>query len=179
MSIFESPGLKDGKIKNIKFIIMTRTYLSFTVCDELFAVNVTKVLEVLQKQHITKVPNAPNYIRGILNFRGEVVPVFESRTKFNLPERQNEIAFVIIVLDLSKENEGYRIGAIVDKVRDVISIDDADIKPVPTMSKEFDSTFLTGIYKQKEDFILMLDVEKVFTGEELIALKETNALQEI
>lgn len=157
---------------------MTNTYLSFIVCDELFAVNVSKVLEVLQKQHITHVPNAPNYIRGIINFRGEVVPVFESRIKFNLPDRNDEATFVVIVLDLSKEGEVFRIGAIVDRVKDVISIEESDIKPVPVMSKEFNTDFLYGIFKLNNDFIMLLDVEKVFTGDELLGLKEVNKIEE-
>ena len=155
---------------------MINTFLSFTVCDELYAVNVTKVLEVLEKQNITRVPNAPDYIKGIINFRGEVVPVFESRKKFNLPVRPDDASYVIIVLDLSHDNEIFRIGAVVDRVKDVISINDQEIKPVPPMSKEFNTEFLEGIYKQGETFIMLLDVEKVFTGDELSALKETNAI---
>jgi purine-binding chemotaxis protein CheW len=149
---------------------MTSTYLSFVVCDELFAVNVTKVLEVLQQQRITHVPNAPGYIKGIINFRGEVVPVLESRIKFNLPDREGENAFVIIVLDLSKGGDIFRIGAIVDRVKDVITIEDHEIKAVPAMSKDFNTDFLQGIYKQRNDFIMLLDVEKVFTSEEVHAL---------
>jgi purine-binding chemotaxis protein CheW len=158
---------------------MINTYLSFIVGDELYAVNVNKVLEVLEKQSITRVPNAPRYIKGIINFRGEVVPVFESRTKFNLSDRPEDAPHVIIVLDLSKDNDIFRIGAIVDRVKDVISIDDNDIKAVPAMSKEYNTEFLQGIFKMGETFILLLDVEKVFTGDELNAIKETNSLQEI
>ena len=149
---------------------MTSTYLSFVVCDELFAVNVAKVLEVLQKQRITHVPNAPDFVKGIINFRGEVVPVFESRTKFNLPNRAEDDAYVIIVLDLSTEGEMFRIGALVDRVKDVINIDDVEIKAVPAMSKDFNTSFLQGIYKQNNDFIMLLDVEKVFTSAEVSQL---------
>jgi|SRR5271166_2716865 len=152
---------------------MTSTYLSFIVCDELFAVNVTNVLEVLQKQRITHVPNAPEYIKGIINFRGEVVPVFESRNKFNLPPRPQESSYVVIVFDLSKGSDIFRIGTVVDRVKDVITIDDKEIKPVPPMSKEFNTDFLLGIFKQNTDFIMLLNVEKVFTGEEMNAIKET------
>jgi purine-binding chemotaxis protein CheW len=156
---------------------MINTYLSFIVCGELYAVNVTKVLEVLEKQNITRVPNAPDHIKGIINFRGDVVPVFESRKKFNLPARANDDSFVIIVLDLSQEGEMFRIGAIVDKVKDVISIDNQEVKPVPLMSKEFDTKFLEGIVKQDDNFIMLLDVEKVFTGDEINAIKETNIVE--
>jgi purine-binding chemotaxis protein CheW len=157
---------------------MSNTYLSFIVCDELFAVNVTKVLEVLQNEHITHVPNAPDYIKGIINFRGDVVPVFESRAKFNLSERPKNQSFVIIVLDLSSDNEVFRIGAIVDKVKDVISINDDEIKPVPAMGKEFNSEFLQGIFKLKDGFILMLDVEEVFNHDERKAIKDVQATED-
>ncbi|MCX7986672.1 MAG: chemotaxis protein CheW [Bacteroidales bacterium] len=146
---------------------MSQTYLSFIVHGELFAINVSKVLEVLQKQPITQVPNAPDYIKGIINFRGEVVPVFETRIRFNFPPRPDGDPFVIIVLDISDENQTLRMGAIVDRVRDVITIDENDIKPVPPMSKEFNTDFLSGIYKLNDDFIMILKVEKLFSSEDV------------
>jgi purine-binding chemotaxis protein CheW len=156
---------------------MNNTYLSFIISKELFAVNVSKVLEVLQKQAITKVPNAPDFIKGIINFRGEVVPVFESRIKFKLQDRSENESFVIIVLDLSKENEIFRIGAIVDCVKDVLTIDDSEIKPVPAMSKDFNTDFLQGIFKLHNDFIMLLDPEKVFSGAEISELKDAHKLE--
>lgn len=152
---------------------MKNTYLSFIIGDELYAVNVSKVLEVLEKQNISRVPNAPHYIKGIVNFRGDIVPVFETRDKFNLPTRKEGDTYVIIVLDLSQNAEAFRIGAIVDRVKDVLEIDDSEIKAVPTMSKEFNSKFLQGIYKLNNNFILLLDVEKVFTAEEIDVLAKT------
>ncbi len=151
---------------------MTSTYLSFIVCDEHFAVNVNNVLEVLQKQRITHVPNAPEYIKGIINFRGEVVPVFESRNKFNLPPRSAEDSYVVIVFDLIKGADIFRIGTVVDRVKDVITIDDNEIKPVPPMSKDFNSDFILGIFKKQSDFIMLLDVVKVFTSDEIVEIKE-------
>ncbi|MEJ5264701.1 MAG: chemotaxis protein CheW [Bacteroidales bacterium] len=146
---------------------MSQTYLSFIIEKELFAINVAKVLEVLQKQPITQVPNAPEYIRGIINFRGEVVPVFETRVRFHFPPRPQEDNYVIIVLDLSNEETIFRIGAIVDKVKDVINIDDSEIKPVPLMSKDFNTEFIYGVYKTNDDeFLMILNVEKLFTSDD-------------
>jgi len=156
---------------------MTNTYLSFMVGDDFFAVNVNKVLEVLQKQRINHVPNAPDYIKGILNFRGEVIPVFDTRVKFKLPDRQNDASFVIIVLDLSGDGELFRAGAIVDRVKDVFVIEDAEIKPVPTMSKNFNASFLQGIYKMHHNFIMLLDAENVFSTDELTEMKDINAVE--
>lgn len=152
---------------------MTNTYLSFMVCGEQFATDVGKVLEVLQTQHITVVPNAPGFIKGIINFRGDFVPVFESRVKFNLPDRDKDASFNIIVLDIARESEKFRTGVIVDHVRDVITINDNDIKPVPQMGHDLNTEFLNGIYKLNEDFILMLDVDNVFLGSELKAVGES------
>lgn len=146
---------------------MSNTYLSFVVGDELFAINVIKVLEVLQKQSITKVPNAPDFIKGIINFRGEVVPAFETRVKFNLKLREETAGFVIIIIDLQTGSETLRIGAIVDRVKDVITLNDSDIKPVPVMNKNFNTDFLSGIVKLNEKFILLLNVDKVFTTDQL------------
>jgi purine-binding chemotaxis protein CheW len=158
--------------------VMTSTYLSFIICGDLYAVNVTKVLEVLQEEHITSVPNAPAFIRGIINFRGDVVPVFETRVRFSLPERTSAESYNIIVLDVSEGADMFRLGAVVDKVKDVISVDDVDIKPVPAMSKEFNTEFLQGIFKLQNDFIMLLNVEKVFSGVEMIAIQESNSLQD-
>jgi purine-binding chemotaxis protein CheW len=156
---------------------MSNTYLSFTICNELFALNVAKVLEVLQKQKITVIPNAPDYIKGIINFRGEIVPVFEARTKFNFLPRNQEDSFVIIVLDLSVNEDVFRVGAIVDKVKDVINIEEQDIKPVPPMSKDFNTEFLAGIYNQNDDFIMILNPDKIFSIEEYEAIEKTNKQQ--
>lgn len=152
---------------------MSNTYLSFLIHGELFAINVAKVLEVLQKQPITQVPNAPEYIRGIINFRGEIVPVFETRVRFRFPPRPQEDAYVIIVLDLSNQENVFRIGAIVDRVKDVINIEDSEIKPVPPMSKEFNTDFLQGIYKKDKDFLMLLNIEKVFSSDEIHTITET------
>lgn len=151
---------------------MNNTYLSFVIGDELFATNVTKVLEVLQKQFITKVPNAPDSIKGIINFRGEVVPVFETRVKFNLPERDLSSNYVIIILDLQSGDETMRIGAIVDRVKDVIVVDNREVQSVPSMNNNFNVEFLCGVCKLNDKFILLLDVDKVFTSAQLQQINE-------
>jgi purine-binding chemotaxis protein CheW len=153
---------------------MSQVYLSFLICNELFAVSVFKVLEVLQKQTITNVPNAPEYISGIINFRGEVVPVFDTRVKFNRKSRNENDPFVIIVLDLANENESLlRIGAIVDSVRDVITFSNTDIKPMPPMDNKFDTSFINGVVKLNDHFILLLNIDKMFTNSEVNDLAET------
>jgi purine-binding chemotaxis protein CheW len=161
---------------------MSQVYLSFNIGNELFAINVLKVLEVRQKQQITPVPNAPDFIMGIINFRGEVVPVFDTRIKFNMEALKEEDTYAIAILDLIKNGEPFRVGATVDWVRDVITINESDIKPVPPMSSSFKTDFLAGIVRIDERFILLIDVDKVFTESELqeieTAAKTQNAPEE-
>lgn len=154
---------------------MSQVYLSFNIGNELFAINVLKVLEVLQKQKITPVPNAPDYILGIINFRGEVVPVFDTRQKFNLKSVNETNSYAVVILDMTKNGDSYRIGATVDKVKDVITIKDEDIKPVPPMSSTFNAEFLSGIVRLQEEFMLLFDVDQVFTKTELQSISQTTA----
>jgi purine-binding chemotaxis protein CheW len=141
---------------------MSQVYLSFGIGNEYFAINVLKVLEVLQKQDITPVPNAPGYIMGIINFRGEAVPVLDTRIKFNLISQNENNSFAIVVLDLVKNNDPFRIGATVDKVSDVITVSDSDIKPVPPMTSTFNAKFLNGVVRTNDRFLLLIDIDKVF-----------------
>lgn len=143
------------------------TYLSLEINRELFAISITKVLEVLQKQKVTPVPNAPAYVRGVLNFRGEIVPVFETRKKFNLPDLDAEAKFVIIILEMTTEAGRKIIGAVADEVKDVIRIPENEIKPVPEMSKTFNTEFLYGIARLGDHFLMLLNVDRIFSTDEV------------
>lgn len=151
---------------------MSAVYLSFSIGKELFAINVLKVLEVLQKRAISPVPKAPDYILGIINFRGDVVPVFNTRLKFNLKPLDENEKFAVVVLEMVKNGETYRIGATVDKVKDVITINESEIAPVPPMTSTFDAEFLTGIVRREDQFILLIDVDKVFKKSEISIINE-------
>jgi purine-binding chemotaxis protein CheW len=153
---------------------MTSTYLSFTIHGDLYAIPVEKVLEVLEKQDFTKLPNSPPVIQGILNFRGNAVPLYDSRIKFNLPERKSDESYVIIVIDLMVENDSIHVGAIVDKVQDVITLSEKEIKQVPPMSKEFNAEYLNGIANLNDQFILLMDVDKIFSSSEKKEIKKVS-----
>jgi len=140
--------------------------------NEYFAINVGKVLEVLRKQKITRVPNIGNDLKGVINFRGEIIPVFETRTRFGLQDRNAEETYVVIVLELTTSGKKSIIGAMADKVKDVIEIDDKDIMPVPKISSKIKEELITGIVKQKDDYILMLDVDKMFSEQEIGEMNE-------
>ena len=143
------------------------TFLSFGIHKETFAVSVKKVPEVLQKQYITKIPNTPAFIKGVINFRGNIIPAVEMRTKFGLPLRSKDEQYVIIVFDLNIDNKKIMVGAIADKVNDVIAFEDADIKPVPDLGLEYNAEFIKGMVKSGESFTMILDIDKIFSKEEV------------
>jgi len=148
------------------------TFLSFLIDNEYFAVNVGKVLEVLQKQKVTRVPNVTDDIVGVTNFRGEIIPVFETRTRFGLPNRDTKDKYVIIVLEITINNTTSIIGAMADRVKDVINIEESEILAVPKMSNKIKEELISGIYKQKEDYIMLLDVDKMFSEQEIQTMSE-------
>lgn len=152
-------------------------YLSFRLGKETFAVSVRKVLEVLQKQHITEVPDVPPHIKGVINFRGDILPICDTRMKFRMDNQVDHDKNVIIVLDLVHEDNKYRVGAIADAVKDVIAVEDTDIKPVPEMRFKYDLEFLNGMIKNGDGFILVLNVDKIFTTNEVSIINETQANQ--
>lgn len=157
------------------------TYLSFNLANEIFGVSVRKVLEVLEIQRITKVPRTPEYVRGVINFRGEILPVIDTRMKFLMPSIEDTSKTVIIVLDLRLESKKVMIGAIADSVNDVFKATPDDIKQVPDIGSRYNTEFITGMIKKDQNFIMMLDVEKVFSTDNLILISdfdETDGIEE-
>ena len=148
-------------------------YLSIRLDNELFAVSVHKVLEVLQKQHITRIPNMPPFIKGVINFRGEILPVIEARQKFNMPERPEDEKYVIIVLDLMINDKKLMLGVIADGVKDVLELASDDIKDVPEMGCNYNSEFLKGMVKLDAGFLMLLNVDRVFSSEEINLINTT------
>ncbi len=139
------------------------TYLTFTLGKELFAVNVKNVLEVIEQQQITKVPKAPGHILGIMNFRGEILPVVNTRHKFNLNGNLELLNYLVIVYIIESEEQEYCVAATADAVNDVIEISADQIKTVPDMGISYDSHFIAGAAKIDEEYVLFIHPEKVFS----------------
>lgn len=154
------------------------TFLSFRIGKETFAVSVLKVLEVLQEQHITEVPNTTDFIEGVINFRGKITPVIDTRAKFNLEKREEGEKHVVIVFDILVENKKMIIGAMADSVHDVISFSEEDILAVPELGYSYNTNFLTGMLKNENSFTMILDIDKVFSVQDIDILSKTGQIQE-
>jgi purine-binding chemotaxis protein CheW len=150
------------------------TFLSFRIGKETFAVSVQKALEVLEKQYITRVPNVPAYIEGVINFRGKIIPVLDARLKFNLPKREKDEKYVVIVFDLLVEDKKMVIGAMADSVHDVIAFDEANILEVPELGFNYNAEFILGMLKNEDSFTMILDIDKVFSSDEVTIINKTS-----
>ncbi|MEP6583529.1 MAG: chemotaxis protein CheW [Ginsengibacter sp.] len=150
------------------------SYLTFKLDDELFAINVSKVLEILEVKPITKIPKSPSFMKGVINLRGNILPVIDTRNKFCMQPEDFTIDTCIIVLSINAETELLLVGAIVDSVQKVIDIAAESIQPSSSMGAIYREDFINGIAKVGEDFIMILNIDKVFSAEEIAIMEVEN-----
>ncbi|MBK3519578.1 chemotaxis protein CheW [Carboxylicivirga marina] len=156
----------------------SKSYLTFCLQEESFTVNVGSVLEIIEigeEYGITSVPNTQDFVEGVVNFRGNVLPIVNARLKFSLDNYQDKERYVIIVLNLEKENESFMVGLMVDKVDDVIEVNEKDVQPVPEIGKGYNTEYIDGVLLHDSKFIMMMNIEEVIETEDVIALKDEMA----
>lgn len=141
-------------------------YLVFRLGGELFSANVNSVLEILEVPHITKVPRSPDFMRGVINLRGSVLPVIDARTKFGMPGTEDTVDTCIIVMKVEVEGRTITMGAITDGVVEVLEIEADRIQPTPSVGSKYRTEFLQGMVKHQDSFIILLDLNKVFSAQE-------------
>ncbi|MBI9054394.1 MAG: chemotaxis protein CheW [Bacteroidales bacterium] len=154
------------------------SYLTFKIGDEEFAANVHDVVNILELPKITKIPKAPDYLKGIIDLRGRALPVIDTRVKFNMPPTEYTDNTCIIVMDLKVKNEIIHIGALADLVVAVREIDESLIDNTPDIGNSYKAEFITGVAKFNERFIMILDLVKLFTSDELLNLKESGKIKQ-
>ncbi|MBI5656074.1 MAG: chemotaxis protein CheW [Geobacter sp.] len=157
---------------SIAGITETVQYLTFKLDDETFAVDVAKVREILDFSTVTKVPQTPDFMRGVINLRGSVVPVVDMRLKFGMSETEKTVDTCIIVMEITLDNETAVVGALADSVQEVLELEPENIEPAPRIGTKLNTDFLIGMGKQNETFIMILNIDKVFTLDELSAVSE-------
>ena len=146
------------------------SYLTFKLGEEEFGLHVSQVLNILEMTRITGVPQTPDYMKGVINLRGMVLPVIDTRIKFGLPETEYTSNTCIIVMDLDLDGDTVNIGAIVDEVLSVIEIEEDQIEPPPSIGNRYKSEFIDGMAKVDDNFVMLLDMQKVLSNEEITEL---------
>ncbi len=140
-------------------------YVTFAIGNELYGLDITLVQEITAYRSLTYLPNTPKYVKGILNLRGHVIPVMDPRLRFELPTGEYDSNSVIIIFKTQQKT----MGMIVDKIQDVITIDQENIEDTPEMAINIHSNFIKGVGKVDHNFVIILDCQKVFSTEELAA----------
>jgi purine-binding chemotaxis protein CheW len=145
-------------------------YLTFKLDDEVFALGIDKVREVLDYTSVTKVPQTPDFMRGVINLRGSVVPVVDMRLKLGMAKTEKTVNTCIIIVEINLEGETTVLGALADSVQEVLDLEPHQIEPAPKIGTKLRTDFIRGMGKRDEQFIIILDIDKVFSSEELAAV---------
>lgn len=145
----------------------TTQFLTFTLAEDVFAIDVTMAREVLDLCDVTRVPQTPDYMLGVINLRGSVVPVIDMRLKFGMESSEKTRDSCIVVVDVDVDGESVIVGAMADSVREVLDLTPAQIEPPPRIGTRLNTEFIKGMGNLDDRFVIILDINKVFSAEEL------------
>jgi purine-binding chemotaxis protein CheW len=150
-----------------KIIHGLNSYFTFRLGGKLFAANIGQVAKILQLTEITKVPNSPEFFKGIINLFGDIIPVFDGRLKFGFQVAENTRETCILILVFEFDGHSYSSGIIVDSVEKVLIFESGQIKPAPIAAKGINAEFINGIATFNDESVVVLNVEKIFSEEEI------------
>lgn len=143
----------------------------FKLGDTEFAVPITQAVRIVRLSPITRVPRAPDFLEGVINVEGDVIPVVDLKKRFSLPRTPYDPKSRIIVV----ETEGQRVGMLVDLVREILSLSAEALEPPPAMIADINGVYLTGVARLAERLLIILDLTNVLTIEEVSALQQVSA----
>ncbi|TAM43876.1 MAG: purine-binding chemotaxis protein CheW [Gammaproteobacteria bacterium] len=159
-------GSADGAVQG-----EVQQFLTFSLADEEYGVNILKVQEIKGWTPVTRIPNSPEYLRGVLNLRGTIVPIIDLRMRFNQPRVEYTPLTVVIVLSVATAAGARTIGIVVDSVSDVLNVGISEIKPTPNLGSKINTEFINGIAAANTKMIMLLDSDKLLTSDELAQLQ--------
>jgi purine-binding chemotaxis protein CheW len=156
----------------IEAITAIRQYLTFNLDKEIFAVDVAHVREIQEASTITKVPRTPEFMRGVINVRGSVVPVVDMRLKLGMLAVEDTIDTCIIIMEIGLDGDIVVMGALADSVQEVFELSPEQIEPVPKIGTQLNTRFIKGIGKHDEKFVIILDIENILSTDEIAMVRE-------
>jgi len=149
-------------------------YLTFRLGGEEYGLEILKVREIIGMMPITRVPRTPDFVRGVINLRGKIIPVVDLKRKFGMESTEETDQTCIIVVDVSCNGNVAQMGILVDSVSEVLDINDEDIEDAPSFGMSFNTDFILGIAKAKGTVKILLNIEKVLTTEDLATMAGEN-----
>ena len=150
-------------------------YLTFKLGEEIFALDVAEVREILDFTTVTKVPRTPSFMRGVINLRGSVVPVMDLRLKFGMSATEQTVNSCIIVVEMSLEGDNIVIGVLADAVQEVIDMEPEQIEPAPRIGTNLNMDYILGMGKHNGTFMMILDIDRIFNDAEFLPDLAANA----
>jgi purine-binding chemotaxis protein CheW len=160
---------------SVNEITEMRQYLTFKLGNEVFGIDVAKVREVLDFTTITEIPRTPDFMSGVINLRGSVVPVVDLRLCFQMSKTERTRNTCIVVVEVMLDGESTVIGALSDSVEEVIDLEPDQIQPAPRIGARIHTDFIKGMGKREMQFIMILDIDRVFSTEELAVVHDVEA----
>jgi purine-binding chemotaxis protein CheW len=145
-------------------------YLTFNLMEEFYGVNVDWILQIIAIPDITKIPKTPEFVKGVINLRGKIIPVIDLRLKFKLPEQDYNERTSIVIIKIKSENGEIFIGIIVDNVLEVLDIHVNEIEKTPTFGVDLDTQFILGMAKVKQKVVTLLNIGRILTDIELTSI---------
>jgi len=149
----------------------TTQHLTFKLGDEVFALDITKVREVLDFTTATRVPRTPEFMRGVINLRGSVVPVVDLRLKFGMSKTENGVNTCVIITEVMVDGDTTVLGALADSVQEVLDLEPESIAPAPRIGTKLRTDFIKGMGRLGDRFIIIMDIDKVFSSDELLTIQ--------
>ncbi len=150
-------------------------HLTFKLDEEVFAIDISKIREVLEYSTVTKVPQTPDFMCGVINLRGHVVPVVDLRLKFGMPQAEKTVNTCIIIVEVAVDGDSTVLGALADSVQEVLELESDQIEPAPRIGTRLNTDFIKGMGKQDEQFLMILDIDKVFSSDELVMVQDAGS----
>ena len=165
----QSAKTMDQAVKAIT--IKTGKYLTFTLENEEYGIGILKVKEIIGMMSITSVPRTPEFVKGVINLRGKVIPVLDLRLKFNMGEIPYTDRTCIIVVEIDSESATVLIGIVVDAVSEVLNIKESNIEDTPTFGTSLNTDYILGMAKTEGSVKILLDIDKVLNQQEIARLE--------
>ena len=168
----DSADTLDQAIQEIT--IKTGKYLTFTLADETYGIGILKAKEIIGMMPITPVPQTPDFLKGVINLRGKVIPVIDLRLKFSIAAITYSERTCIIVVEIDGESGTILIGIVVDSVSEVVNITQEEIEDAPAFGSKLDTGYILGMAKMEGGVKILLNIDKVLNSVEISALEKTS-----
>ena len=154
--------------------VKTGKYLTFSLKEEEYGIGILKVKEIIGMMPITSVPRTPEFVKGVINLRGKVIPVIDLRLKFSMESIDYTDRTCIIVVEIDSNDSTVLIGIVVDAVSEVLNIKEEDIEETPTFGTKLNTEYILGMAKMEGGVKILLDIDKVLSAQEIEALDKTS-----